>query len=59
MAEGKTLVTKNVELTKPHTDGSRDYAPGAILKLHKDQADWLIGNDRAKEAPAGSKPAND
>lgn len=44
-----------IELLKPHTHAGIHYAPGAIVAMDADKAQWLIDTGVAKPA-TGSKP---
>jgi len=44
-----------IELTRTHRHGGRDYPAGAVLRLPRHKADWLLANGVAKNV----QPAQD
>ncbi len=44
-----------IELLKPHTHAGKAYAPGAVIPLDDDLADWLVKAGVAR-VPVSPKP---
>ncbi len=44
-----------IKLLKPHEHAGREYAPGDVIEIPKDSAEWLIAKGVAE--PAEEKPA--